>query len=189
LYELKKEGLKLAEKLSEDDLIDIYYGDESRVCENGYVPYGWQFPGEKVVIGSQRGKYINIFGMISRNNDFFFETSEGKGTSEFVIQALDKFVQTLSKPTILVLDNCSIHKSAAFKEKAKEWEEKNLFIFYLPPYSPHLNICERVWKELKARWIRTQDYADFQTLKERVLFILDNIGKLFNIDYSDFISS
>lgn len=142
-----------------------------------------------MAIGSQRGKYINIFGMISRNNDFFFETSEGKGTSEFVIQVLDKFVQTLNKPTLLVLDNCSIHKSAAFKQKAKEWEEKNLFIFYLPPYSPHLNICERVWKELKARWIRTQDYADFQTLKERVLFVLDNIGKLFNIDYSEFKSS
>jgi transposase len=183
-YEIKKEGLKLLESLSEQDLIDIYYGDESRVCENGYIPYGWQFPWEEVTIGSQRGSYVNIFGMISRDNRFVFETSEGKGTSEFVINVIDKFAQNLSKTTIIVLDNCSIHKSAEFKMKAKEWQEKNLFIFYLPPYSPHLNICERVWKELKARWIRTQDYADFQTLKQRLLFILQNIGKLFNIDYS-----
>jgi transposase len=189
LYELKKEGLKLLEMLSEDDLLDIYYGDESRVCENGYIPYGWQFPWEDVVIGSQRGNYVNIFGMISRDNRFVFETSQGKGTSDFVINIIDKFAQNLSKTTVIVLDNCSIHHSAAFKKKAEEWQEKDLFIFYLPPYSPHLNICERVWKELKARWIREQDYIDFQTLKERILFVLQNIGNEFNINYSNFESS
>lgn len=189
LYSLKKEGLALLEKLSEDDLIDIYYGDESRICENGYVPYGWQFPDEEVVIGAQRGRYINIFGMISRDNRFFFETTNGKGTSEFVINTLDKFVETLTKPTVLILDNCSIHKSEEFVKKLEQWQDKNLFIFYLPPYSPELNICERVWKEMKARWIRAQDYADFQTLTLRTLFVLDNIGNLFNINYSDFKSS
>jgi len=185
-YELKKEGLKLLEELSEADLIDIYYGDESRVCENGYVPYGWQFPDEKVGILAQRGQYINIFGMISRDNRFFFETTQGKGTSEFVINTLDKFAQTLSKKTVLVLDNCSIHKSKEFMAKIDQWQEQNLFIFYLPPYSPHLNICERVWKELKARWVRVQDYVDFQTLKLRVLHVMQNIGKLYTIDYADF---
>ena len=63
---LKKEGLSLLEGLSEEDLIDIYYADESRVCENGYVPYGWQFADEEVGIKVQRGKFVNIFGMIVR---------------------------------------------------------------------------------------------------------------------------
>ncbi len=176
----------MLESLSEDELIDIFYGDESRVCETGYVPYGWQFPDEEVSIGAQRGQFINIFGMISRDNRFVFETSQGKGNSEFVINVLDKFAQDLKKPTVLVLDNCSIHKSAEFKAKIGEWQDKNLFIFYLPTYSPHLNICERVWKELKARWIRVQDYIDFQALKDRVLYVLDNIGNEFLIDYSEF---
>lgn len=189
LYALKKEGLRLLEELSEADLLDIYYGDESRVCQNGYVPYGWQFPWEEVAIGSQRGKYVNIFGMISRDNRFVFETCEGKGNSEFVINVLDKFVKNLKKFTLIVLDNCSIHKSAQFKAKVKEWEDKGLYIFYLPPYSPKLNICERVWKELKARWIRADDYIDFQTLKQRVLFVLENIGSEFNINYSKYKSS
>lgn len=123
--------------------------------------------------------------MITRDNRFFFEATQGKGTSEFVINTLDKFAQTLTKKTVLVLDNCSIHKSKAFMAKIDEWQELNLFIYYLPTYSPHLNICERVWRELKARWIRTQDYLDFQTLKCRVFHVMENIGKLFTIDYSD----
>jgi transposase len=185
-YTLKKEGLSLLEGLSEEDLIDIYYADESRVCENGYVPYGWQFADETVGIKVQRGKFVNIFGMISRDNRFVFETSEGKGNTEFVVNVLDKFVESLTKPTVIVLDNASIHTSAQFKEKIQEWEKKDLFIFYLPPYSPHLNICERVWKELKARWIRVQDYADFQTLKLRIMEVLANIGIDFLIDYQKF---
>lgn len=185
-YELKKEGLGLLEGLSEEDLIDIFYADESRVCENGYVPYGWQFSDEKVGIKVQRGQFVNIFGMISRDNRFVFETSQGKGNSDFVIGVLDKFVESVAKPTVIVLDNASIHKSTAFTAKMKEWEQKNLFIFYLPPYSPHLNICERVWKELKARWIRVQDYADFHTLKLRIMEVLSNIGIDFSINFQKF---
>ena len=137
-------------------------------------------------IGAQRGQFVNIFGMISRDNRFVFEISQSNGTSEFVINVLDKFAQNLSKPTVIILDNCSIHKSDAFNAKLNEWQEKNLFIFYLPTYSPHLNICERVWKELKGRWIRVQDYIDFQTLKDRILYILDNIGNSFIINYTKF---
>lgn len=185
-YALKKEGLGLLEGLSEEDLIDIFYADESRVCENGYVPYGWQFSDEKVGIKVQRGQFVNIFGMISRDNRFVFETSQGKGNSDFVIGVLDKFVESVAKPTVIVLDNASIHKSGAFTAKMKEWEQKNIFIFYLPPYSPHLNICERVWKELKARWIRVQDYADFHTLKLRITEVLSNIGIDFSINFQKF---
>ena len=32
--------------------------------------------------------------------------------------------------------------------------------FYLPPYSPHLDIIERLWKEIKARWLNEKDYQN-----------------------------
>ena len=36
------------ERLSQAGLIDLYYGDESRVSVDPCVPYGWQFAGEEV---------------------------------------------------------------------------------------------------------------------------------------------
>ena len=45
-YERKLEKLLELENLSTSGKIDLYYGDESHVCTEGYVPYGWQFPGE-----------------------------------------------------------------------------------------------------------------------------------------------
>jgi len=31
----------------------------------------------------------------------------------------------------------------------KLWQNRGLYIFYLPSYSPHLNIIERLWKEMR----------------------------------------
>jgi transposase len=31
---------------------------------------------------------------------------------------------------------------------------------YLPPYSPHLNIAETVWRKLKKEWLNPEDYPE-----------------------------
>jgi hypothetical protein len=41
--------------------IDVYFGDETQISEEGYVPYGWQFKDENVSIKSQKGAHINCF--------------------------------------------------------------------------------------------------------------------------------
>ena len=52
LYAYKSQKLQELVQQEKDGLIDLYYGDESHVCTDGYVPYGWQFCGEDVVSGS-----------------------------------------------------------------------------------------------------------------------------------------
>jgi hypothetical protein len=54
-YRLQVEKLNELENLSRQDAIDLYYCDETHVCSEGYVPYGWQFPGEDVCFLSERG--------------------------------------------------------------------------------------------------------------------------------------
>jgi transposase len=43
-----------------------------------------------------------------------------------------------------------------------------LFVRFLPPYSPHLNLAEVLWRKLKYEWLRPQDYADEDTLPDAV---------------------
>ena len=64
LYAYKTEKLQELVQQEKDGLIDLYYGDESHICTEGYVPYGWQFRDEDVYIPSERGLRLNIFGMI-----------------------------------------------------------------------------------------------------------------------------
>lgn len=59
LYAIKRKKLQELEYLSNQDLIDLYFGDESHVCTQGYVPYGWQYPGENVFVPSMKSARLN----------------------------------------------------------------------------------------------------------------------------------
>ncbi|MBE9562499.1 MAG: IS630 family transposase [Proteobacteria bacterium] len=128
------------------------------------MPYGWQFKGEEVCIKSTRGKGMNYLGLLSRNNHLVYEAFSKNVNAEMVIQFLDKFSMGLRKQTVVVLDNASIHTAKKLKKCFAAWQHRGLYIFYLPPYSPHLNIIERFWKELKEGWIRPQDYETADSL-------------------------
>ncbi len=104
--------------------------------------------------------------------------------SQYISDCLDKVAEQIKKPTVVVLDNASWHKSKAIFAKFKEWQSKNLFIFYLPPYSPHLNLIEILWKKIKYEWLEPKHYSSPQLLKNAVLNIFQNYGKLFQINFS-----
>lgn len=62
------------------------------------------------------------------------------------------------------------------KYMQKIWARRQLYLFFLPPYSPHLNIIERLWKELKTRWLRPEDYTEPQGLFYAVKLIFNAVG-------------
>lgn len=174
------------EQQNRQGAIDLFYADESQVCEQGYIPYGWQFAREQVCIQVAKGRKINLFAMISRNNHFFYQTSKQKMTAHFIVEQLDKFSFSIQKPTVIVLDNAKIHTAHQVKERLPNWQSRGLYLFYLPAYSPHLNICERVWKELKARWLKPEDYLSADNLFYAVTLALAAIGKNLFINFSNF---
>ena len=90
MYAYKVEKLAELEKLSKQGLIDLFYGDESHVSSEGYVPYGWQFPDEKVAILVEKGHKINIFGLISRDNHCHWAITQQNINSQFIIEQLDE---------------------------------------------------------------------------------------------------
>lgn len=178
--------LGLLEKRSENGEIDLFYGDESQVSEAGYVPYGWVFDDEVVEIPAQKGESINIFGLISRNNRLLFKTTPKNIDSEFVWQILDELSLKITKQTVVVLDNARVHTAHKIKERLEVWQKRGLHIFYLPPYSPHLNIIERLWKELKARWVAPTDYVSSENLFFAVWAALSAVGTQLGINFSKF---
>ncbi|WP_228724414.1 IS630 family transposase [Spirosoma sp. KUDC1026] len=186
LYQVRYEALSLLEEQSQAGVIDLFYGDESSVSEEGYVPYGWQFKDESVHIEVAKGQRLNCFGMISRQNQLHYATTNGSITSAFVVNQLEELSWRLSKPTVIVLDNARIHTSDKVRQRLGDWHQRGLYLFYLPPYSPHLNLAERLWKELKARWLRPEDYQTSNTLFYAVWLALAAVGQELFIRFSDF---
>ena len=89
----------------------MYYGDSTTISEQGYVPYGWQFKDEELAIEVCRGKKVNVFGLYNRCNDFRFWIEEKNINSQLIIRMLDEFSWTIKRPTVVVLDNASPHRS------------------------------------------------------------------------------
>lgn len=174
------------ENQSELGNIDLYYGDETKVSQEGYVPYGWQFDDEKVAIEATKGRSINCFGLLSRSNRFVYKTVEKNIDSAFIIGTLDAFSFTVEKPTVVVLDNARVHTARKVKGLFGAWQKRGLYIFYLPPYSPHLNIIERLWKELKEGWLKPADYQSADNLFYAVDRICAAIGKELFMNFSKF---
>lgn len=77
------------EKLSEQGLIDLFYGDESHVSSEEYIPYKCQFPDKKLVIYVERRHKINVWGLISRYNQCHWATTQQNINAQFVMEQLD----------------------------------------------------------------------------------------------------
>ena len=130
----KKKRIQKYDMLSQTGKIDLYFFDESGFSVKSNIPYGWSPIKETMVIKSLATKRFNILGFINKQGDLKHYLKETSVKSADVIEVFDSFSQQLTKPTVVVLDNASFHKSKAFKEHIATWSNRGLTLLYLPPY-------------------------------------------------------
>ncbi len=128
---------------------------------------------------------MNCFALISRQNECQTHLTGGKITAAWVSERMDALSLTLRRMTVVVLDNASVHVKA-IKDRCAVWQERGLFVWLLPTYSPHLNIAEILWRKLKYEWLRPEDYADEETLRYAVWTALKAVGHSLKIVFSPF---
>ena len=71
-----------------------------------------------------------------------------------------------------------------FLAKIEEWMEKNLYLFFLPKYSPHLNLAETYWRKAKYEWLKPFDYGSFSKFKRKIKAIFNHIGLEYRINFN-----
>jgi len=184
-YQQKKHALELLKQQDEDGEIDLRYFDISGFCLVPYIPYAWQEKGQPILLKTDtHGKRLNVLGFLNRRNDLQTYTIEGKVDSEVIIACIDDLCQYIHKKTVIVMDQSSLHTSKEFTDKISEWKDKDLDIFYLPTYSPELNIIEILWRFMKYEWIELWAYKSWAHLVEYVENILKKFGVEYKINFS-----
>jgi len=98
---------------------------------------------------------LNLIGALAWSKGkrtLHFKLVEESVKSAHVIAFIDELARDAcgDQLTVVVLDNASFHTGANIREKRQVWEDKNVFLRYLPPYAPHLNPIEALWKRLKC---------------------------------------
>lgn len=163
----------------------MLYSDESGFCLSPVVPYLWQPKGKTVGLSAKAHTHrLNVLGFLSRQSHLHHFQAQERITTQFVIASIETLLSSLSGPTVLVLDNASVHRSKLVQAKRKEWKQKGLRLLFLPPYCPHLNLIETLWRQVKYRWLGCDAYRDFGTLCQSVTDILAQVGTKYRLSFA-----
>jgi transposase len=90
----------------------------------------------------------------------------------------------VNKPTVIVIDQASIHTGQMVWQMRDEWAQRDLYLFDLPTYSPELNLIEIVWRFMKYEWIDITVYKSWKSLVNHVEEMLIGFGKDFVINFA-----
>lgn len=155
-----------------------------------YLPYGWQKKGSPLrIMCRTKSKRLNLFGLMSLDNRLGVYHSEQSLTGGFIVESIDDFASKgHAKPMVIVLDNGPIHRCHAVCERQAEWEKKEVYLHFLPAYSPHLNPIEILWRFLKYRWLNKASYGSWARLKKAIFAIVAQFGIRYKISFDETIN-
>ena len=165
--------------------IDVFFMDESGFRADSCVPYAWQRQGETQALPANTEGRMNVIGWMSRQGQSHFHQVTSTVTSVSVVEAMEKFIQSrpADKLTVVVMDNAPPHRKAV-REKQSEWLLGRVWVWFLPPYAPELNLIEILWKHIKYEWLPWDAYSSFEALQDALADIFQNLGGKYRINFA-----
>jgi transposase len=139
----------------------IYFADESGIRSDYHTGTTWAPQGQTPVVEATGRRFsLNMISAVSPQGEFRFMVHDGGVTATVFREFLSRLMVGADKPIFLVVDGHPIHKAKLIQDFVKA-QNGLLKLFYLPPYSPHLNPDEQVWAHVKRsvskRLVQTKD--------------------------------
>ena len=121
-------------------------------------------------------KRFNVLGAINAlTHQIITVTNESYINSESVCELLDKLAAlSLTIPITLILDNARYQKCHLVRDRAKQL---GIELVYLPSYSPHFNLIERLWKFVRNECLYSKYYETFDDFKKAINKCLHDANK------------
>lgn len=155
----------------------VIFMDAVHPQHNTRSDYVWAKRGQDKEVRSNTGrKRININGAMNFHQPqevtiVEADSINAQSTIELFKELLRKYPD---KETISVFaDNARYYCNAALRA----WLEQNpkIKVFHLPPYSPNLNLIERLWKFMRKKVINIKYYPKFDEFQQAIKEFFQNI--------------
>ena len=170
--EFVKQYRELKENLDSQD--HIYFMDGVHPQHNTIACYGWIKKGQTKHLKTNNGrKRTHINGALNLQTKELLYVEDQQINSQTMIALLILILQKQKEGKIyIVLDNARYYHSIIVKDFIKE--NPRIILKFLPPYSPNLNIIERLWKILKKKVVYNKFYLKFDDFRKKVIDFLEN---------------
>jgi transposase len=154
----------------------IYFVDATHPQHNNMPFYGWIYKGTIKTIKANTGrKRLNLNGALNLENlDITVLSEETIDTYAMMRLILSLEEKQSTGEIYLIADNASYNHSyelALFLD-----DHPRIHLKYLPPYSPNLNIIERLWKFFHQKH-RDKYFEKFKDFEDTVLTFFKNINQ------------
>ncbi len=164
---------QLNQNLGEDE--EIVFIDGVHPQHNTKSSKAWIQKGTEQYIPTNTGRQrLNLNGAYNLNNQDVIIREDPSINAQSTIKLFKQIQNKYStkKWIYAIADNAKYYRSKLVKQFL---EHSNIKLIFLPPYSPNLNLIERLWKYLRKKVINTTYYPKFEQFKTAILNFFENI--------------
>jgi len=144
----------------------VFFVDAAHFVLSPFLGYLWS--ALRLFIQAPAGRQrFNVLGALNAiTHQLVTVSNDSYITSTQVCQLLSQLAAlNLGVPITLFLDNARYQKCAVVMATAASL---HIELCFLPPYSPNLNLIERLWKFVKKQCLYSHYYADFHSFKAAI---------------------
>ena len=153
--------------------IRLMFQDEARFGRISDLAHCWCPKGVRPTVPKHLVReYVYAYGAVDPvdGEDCFITAPycNTEWTSEFLKILSEKFAKDY---ILLPTDNASWHKSKSLVIP------DNIYIFYLPPYTPELNPIEQIWKEIRKDGFKNVLFQTLDKVEDKLCSSLVSLGE------------
>lgn len=151
--------------------IHLFFVDAAHFVMLPFLGYLYSLTVRYVKSASGR-KRFNVLGALNAiSHELITISNHSYINALSVCELLEKLHQLYRDlPIVLVMDNARYQKCQLVLEKA---QHLNIQIIFLPPYSPNLNLIERLWKFVKKEVLYNEYYQEYNKFCTAISDCLD----------------
>lgn len=143
----------------------VFFMDAAHFVLGAFLSYLWSLSRVFVKTPSGRQRF-NVLGALNAiSKELLTITNDTYITSIQVCELLKLIKSKTRGPVTIVLDNAKYQRCKLVMELALKLDIELLF---LPPYSPNLNLIERLWKFIKKHCLNSVYHPDFNTFRNSI---------------------
>jgi transposase len=144
----------------------VFFVDAAHFVMGAFLGMIWCVSRLFVKTSSGRQRYSVLGAVETRDHDLVTIRTAGSVNAISVCDLMKKISKRYPGEKIsLVMDNARYQYNNQVKELAASLD---LELLYLPPYSPNLNLIERLWKLVKTKCLRNRYYENFGDFKAAI---------------------
>lgn len=172
-YAFEKTYYKLKSELKKGD--EIYFTDGVHPLHNSINCNGWIKKGTEKSVKANTGRdRLNISGACNVAKMDVIIHEDVTVNAQSTIALFDKMLVHQPQGMLHVIaDNARYYRCNVVSDYLKNQPRINLI--FLPPYSPNLNLIERLWRFYKQKILYAQHHQTFLEFKNKTMNFFENI--------------